>query len=99
MPLKCLGTWVDLRVDPGLRDVIRSRWASSSGTIRCDRALRIGAAAPGAGPLIPHVLCPLWAPRHDRPYRAAGDVAPCFRDSKSRFSPAGEPPESLRPQG
>jgi len=48
-------------ISESIRAVIRSRWASSSGTIRRDRTLRIGAAAHGAGGLIPHVLRPLWA--------------------------------------
>src|SRR5215831_15241088 len=79
---------VDLRVDPGLGHVIRSRWASSPGTIRRDRTLRIGAAAHGAGGLIPTCSGLYGPPRHDRPYRAAGDVArPAFRDSKSRSNP------------
>src|SRR5258705_2936292 len=67
---KCPGTWVGLRIDPGVRNAPHSRWYRIRGTTSGDRALRIGAATRCRPPKSSRALSPV-----DRP----GMVAPIVR--------------------
>ena len=82
---KCPGTWVGLRIDPGVRNAPHSRWyrirEPLAAIARSGSALR-----PGAGRQILTRSVPCGPARHGRSYRAVG-CAPSLRDSKSRFNP------------